>query len=404
MVSTPNPIGTRGLASRAFRQVWVELAADVCQNGWQVKQGRLTAHFLEVPMSLTDSGSAISTSHQHPRQGFTLVELLVVITIIALLVALTLPAIGSARESARRTECGEKMHQLALHIEAFENTANRYPGWFEFPVRAKDAAGSIYPYPWATGWIPQMLPYMQRNDLAGDEAGFINWRRPQIPGFDGAGFPTTVSVGNAAVDMNGVLCCPSDATKINFESNPSMGIFPVTSYVVNAGRVDGGATDQIPHDWPANAVFLNMRPDNLNNRVATYIAKQTKTYISSNDGLNTTLMLSERTADAEAGNLNTWSQLPVPVETVTGFLFDTVDPNPGGDFFGLAGYPSSNHPRGVNVIFAGGTLSYMSPDVDYGVYTWLMTPNGGLAKEPGTTNPSPAAIINQGKLNDDMWQ
>lgn len=68
---------------------------------------------------------------QTARKGFTLVELLVVIAIIGILIAVLLPAIQSAREAARRTQCKNNLKQLSLAVRNYESAHKTFPsgGW-----------------------------------------------------------------------------------------------------------------------------------------------------------------------------------------------------------------------------------------------------------------------------------
>ncbi len=92
---------------------------------------------------------------QARRRAFTLVELLVVIAIIGILIALLLPAVQAARESARRSQCNNNLKQLALACQGFHDTYDRFP-----PGGSSLGAGSDI-----GNWIVFSLPYFEQAAL-----------------------------------------------------------------------------------------------------------------------------------------------------------------------------------------------------------------------------------------------
>jgi prepilin-type N-terminal cleavage/methylation domain-containing protein len=98
------------------------------------------------------------------RGAFTLIELLVVIAIIGILVALLLPAIQSAREAARRSQCLNHLRQIALALLNFHDAQKTFPygGWgHEWVGVPERGNGPRQP----GGWIYSLLPFVEQNDL-----------------------------------------------------------------------------------------------------------------------------------------------------------------------------------------------------------------------------------------------
>jgi len=108
----------------------------------------------------------IPNGHAAQAMAFTLVELLVVITIIGILISLLLPAVQSAREAARRLQCSNNLKQIGLAWLNHEQAVGFFPsgGWGGEPVQVADpdlGTGDTQP----GGWAFVILPYMEQQAL-----------------------------------------------------------------------------------------------------------------------------------------------------------------------------------------------------------------------------------------------
>jgi prepilin-type N-terminal cleavage/methylation domain-containing protein/prepilin-type processing-associated H-X9-DG protein len=174
--------------------------------------------------------SADARNRRKKAGGFTLVELLVVITIIGILVALLLPAVQAAREAARMAQCHNHLKQIALATLAHEQTHHFLPtGGWGAPWAGEPTRGFDLRQP--GGWVYNILPYLELQslrDLGADQ------------GINGSAIRRafTLRVSTPV----GVLICPSRRPAIAFPYTLA-GSYPFLN--VNPSPTQVGRTDYV---------------------------------------------------------------------------------------------------------------------------------------------------------------
>ncbi|TWT86018.1 putative major pilin subunit [Posidoniimonas polymericola] len=186
-------------------------------------------------------------------RGFTLVELLVVIAIIGVLIALLLPAVQSARESARRIECKNHLKQISLAALNHESTHRHLPtgGW---GYRWVGDAGSGYGAKQPGGWAYNILEYMElaeRRELGGAIVERLV-AREAIPESDQNEMLALVSSPVA-----GFLCPSRRSVKAYPLIDPSLPYLAYNAQACRAARPGKEGCFVARGDYRANAGSIN---------------------------------------------------------------------------------------------------------------------------------------------------
>jgi prepilin-type N-terminal cleavage/methylation domain-containing protein/prepilin-type processing-associated H-X9-DG protein len=184
--------------------------------------------------------------HQPNRKGFTLVELLVVIGIIALLVSILLPSLGAARESANQLKCASNLRQLATALIAY---ANDFKGQFPPSCTVTDG-GTVVGNNWYD--IDRLGRYIKTNVSVGSNP---------IVGVRSVGGP--------------IMTCPTNFNKYS----------AVRSYAMNAWAVSSTAPTLPTVNWVTgdyrSGQFFNYKVKNATSTLLlTEVVANTKSSIS----------------------------------------------------------------------------------------------------------------------------
>ena len=348
------------------------------------------------------------------KRGFTLVELLVVIAIIGVLVALLLPAVQSARESARRIQCANQLRQLALACVSFESTKRHLPPLAAISEGADPTSRHggynvvneeilrVNPGDRGHSWIVEILAEFEQQVIADSyDKNFSlfynvtrnNFQPPDIPELY---CPSRRSGIESGDDLNML------ATAQGPDQSPS----PLTALDIRTGGTDYGAAMGAGNCYDNlgfKSLFLGyicvgttggggapMMPNSSGE--AAELAEVT-------DGTSKTILLGElqriwaaegdprfpgsgRNGVPSARSVDGWmlGGIATSFDTQSNALVPSIGENrylAGGVNSWFFEHPGSEHPGGAQFAFTDGSVHYVSENIDPLVIMALTTKAGG---------------------------
>jgi prepilin-type N-terminal cleavage/methylation domain-containing protein len=300
------------------------------------------------------------------RRGFTLVELLVVIAIIGILVALLLPAIQAARESARRSQCLNHLKQWGTAFHLYHDAKKRLPIGSRGP-------GTVDPLAQRQTWVMYLWPYVEETALDSQNILSRNFYEP--PG-------TIVNTMDGLVGRYvTIYYCPSD---IGVDQTSGTYQRRRGNYVVNWGNSLYGQVVE-PKD---KAPFSHVKGDRS-------VPRKTD-FADITDGTSNTLMMAE-CLKAWSPDDNDWRG---DIHNDDGeFRFHTrLTPNTSAPdifasgWFQVTGDPKmpaaagasavqvtaarSRHPGGVNAVLCDASVRFVSDTIAQDVWQFMGSMNG----------------------------
>jgi prepilin-type N-terminal cleavage/methylation domain-containing protein len=286
--------------------------------------------------------------------GFTLVELLVVITIIGVLISLLLPAVQAAREAARQSQCASNFRQVGIGMHNYLAAKNCFP-------MGEIVSGDKY---WS--WSAFLLPFIEKQNVY----DMIDFRDACYFGNPGASDSTRASCGMVI----STYLCPSDpqAGELVWASSWGQNGESPDDDCASTNMCCVADTDE----WIDGGYTPLRFPNRVN---GMFGADGCCTPTDIKDGTSCTLMVAEVTGAGKGTRRGPFWVADNGIATVDGINGPhTVACNgyPSGNLGFFSAGPGSYHPNGCNFAVADGSVHFLSQNIAVNVLRALTTRDG----------------------------
>ena len=340
------------------------------------------------------------TRRRRPTAAFTLVELLVVIAIIGILVALLLPAVQAARESARRTTCVNNLHNLGIALHNYHDTNGTLPQGSPYSEPGNSTAW--HEGPWSTLVLPFLeegalfdqlnvgLPFhaanfrRAANDSSADRAQLRKALTTVLPGYI---CPSDEDASEPILDERG----DSESTRGGGGGrvNPGMGMGLWYPASIGPTSPDGCSFCPEPtrtasyccqgcsfgtQGANANGVCSSGRVEDSSVGMFSrfYVGYR---FAQISDGLSQTIMLGETRPHCLIWNCAHCPNFPLASTSVP-LNHDTCDDGTRDATWPKTSGFRSQHPGGANFLMGDASVHYLADGLDYRTYNELGTRAG----------------------------